>query len=75
MSTNDHFAFRLTPSAASERMRERSNVRRCPDTIRAWIRKGKLPVLELENGMKLLRPCDVDELAARIAADLNSDVA
>jgi hypothetical protein len=60
--------FRLTTTCVVNRLRDRFGISRSADTIRMWGRMGKLPVLELENGQRLFRACDVDELGARIAA-------
>jgi hypothetical protein len=75
MSTNTDFDFRLTTSCVVDRLIERFGVSRSAETSRAWGRMGKLPVLELENGQRLFRGCDVDELGARLAADANLHVA
>jgi DNA-binding transcriptional MerR regulator len=67
--------FRLTTSCVVNRLRERYGVVRTPDTIRLWGRMGKLPVFELENGQRLFRERDVDELGRRLAASEAADVA
>ena len=59
--------FRLTTSCVVNRLRERYGIVRTPDTIRLWGRMGKLPVYELENGQRLFRERDVDELGRRLA--------
>ena len=60
--------FRLTTSGVVKRLHEHHGIVRTHDTIRMWGRLGKLPVLELEGGQRLFRPCDVDNLAEQIAA-------
>jgi hypothetical protein len=72
MSTED---FRLTTACVVNRLRERYGVSRSGDTVRMWGRMEKLRVLELENGQRLFRARDVDELGARIAADVHAHVA
>jgi DNA-binding transcriptional MerR regulator len=67
--------FRLTTSCVVNRLRERYGVVRTPDTIRLWGRMGKLPVFELENGQRLFRERDVEELGRRLAASEAADVA
>jgi predicted site-specific integrase-resolvase len=69
MSSSEHFDFRLTTACVVERLRDRYGVSRSGDTVRMWGRLGKLPVLELDNGQRLFRACDVDELGARIVAN------
>ena len=72
MSSQD---FRLTTACVVNRLRDRYGISRSSDTIRMWGRMGRLPVMELENGQRLFRARDVDELGARIAADVNTNVA
>jgi hypothetical protein len=75
MSSNADFDFRLTTAGVVERLIERFGVHRSAETIRMWGRMGKLPVLEVTNGQRLFRACDVDELGARLAANASADVA
>jgi len=67
--------FSLTTSGVVKRLRDRWGVERTPDTIRLWVRRGRLTVYELENGQRTYRPRDVDALGERLAREQDSHVA
>jgi hypothetical protein len=70
--------FNLTSAGVSDRLRAKFDVHRTPDTIRAWARTGRLPVLEVQNGQsvwRLYRPSDVDAIGATLAAEDTQHVA
>jgi excisionase family DNA binding protein len=39
-------------------------VRRSPQTVRNWVRSGRLPVIRTQGGVRLMRPADVLRVAA-----------
>lgn len=61
------YEFRLTTIGVVRRLSDHFGVIRSTDAVRMWGRMGRLPVFVLENGQRLYRQSDVDELGAQLA--------
>jgi excisionase family DNA binding protein len=51
----------------SEAARELS---KCTDTVREWARRGRLPVIRTEGGLRLFRREDVERIAQEMRVEV-----
>ena len=50
----------------SEAARELS---KCSETVREWARRGRLPVIRTEGGLRIFRREDVEQMAQQIRSE------